>query len=107
MGTQDSKMEEQEHTLEPTEEQNSESVPPAASSSLNTRTVKTEITVYPRPITSGFDNPLLIELLNRLLIRLLNRLLIGLLNRLFIRLHNRLLIRLLDRLFIWLLNRLL
>ncbi|CAG7673134.1 unnamed protein product, partial [Allacma fusca] len=48
-------MEEQEQALQPTEENDSESITP--SSSLNSLTVQTEITTYPRPITSGFDKP--------------------------------------------------
>ncbi|CAG7632884.1 unnamed protein product [Allacma fusca] len=50
-------MEEQEKALQPTEENDSENIKP--SSSLNSPTVQTEITTYPRPITSGFDNPIL------------------------------------------------
>ncbi|CAG7822578.1 unnamed protein product, partial [Allacma fusca] len=55
IGKRGSKMEKQEQALQPTEENDSESITP--SSSLNSPTVQTEITTYTRPITSGFDKP--------------------------------------------------
>ncbi|CAG7646114.1 unnamed protein product, partial [Allacma fusca] len=50
-------MEAQEQTLQPTDDRNSESVTASSSSALNSRPVQSEITTYPRPITSGFNNP--------------------------------------------------